>query len=415
MEAVAPFVSFAASFTVVVALIGTQRIHGLFTHDSDIGVQKLHEVPTPRVGGVAIAVGAGVGGLFLPPEYLQLWLVLCLTGSIAFSAGLLEDVTKKVGAKWRLLATVGAGFLFSQFSGYRIERVDLPIADSLLSVEWFSIVFTAIAIGGFANAINLIDGVNGLASGTAIIILSSLSVIAARAGDVEMMTFCLLTAGALAGFFLLNFPLGKIFLGDSGAYAVGFMLAAIAIMLPMRNPQLSPLMALLALSYPVIETGSSIWRRVSRGHSPGRPDRLHLHSLVYRSSARRLSRAIGMPQMRNAATSVILWGLPLLSAALTQLSAWNPYLALPAIGIMILAYASHYRRVALLGPSQTISLQTLSNVVRPVVPMHVRQSAPTFKRTGQRVRPGNLVKPQAPTSHRAPSRRRAPIDRSAET
>ncbi len=109
-------------------------------------------------------------------------------------------------------------------------------------------MFTAFAIGGIANAFSLIDGMNGLASGTAIMILIGFALISWQQGDTAMMGVCL---------------------------------AAIAVMLPARNPELSPLMPLLALACPVIETLVSIHRRLVReGGHPGRPDRLHLPSLV---------------------------------------------------------------------------------------------------------------------------------------
>lgn len=346
-----PFgVALVVSLIAVVVLVQTQQIHGRLSNDNDDGVQKIHLAPTPRIGGVAFVLGVIVGGYLLPMEDHRMWWTICLSASFAFIAGLSEDVTKKVGAKWRLLATVFAGLLFSLITGYRITRVDLPLADDLLSLQWFSIAFTAFAIGGIANAINLIDGANGLASGTSIIIFSGLAVISARVGDTQVLAICLVSIGALIGFFMLNFPLGKIFLGDAGAYSVGFILAAIAVMLPARNPDLSPLVGLLALSYPVIETFASIWRRVRRGASPGQPDRLHLHSLIYRRRAPRLAKAAGLPDMQNAATSVVMWGLALLSALLTQFCAWHSALILPAMVLMVLAYANPYRRVALLRP-----------------------------------------------------------------
>ncbi|MFC2970585.1 MraY family glycosyltransferase, partial [Acidimangrovimonas pyrenivorans] len=293
-----------------------QGLHGHLSHDDRDGVQKLHRAPVPRVGGLALLAGQLLGGLALPAGMRELWWAVCLSVLPAFAAGLAEDITKRVGVRWRLAATILAGLLFSILTGYSIARVGLPGADALLALKWFAIPFTAFAIGGIANALNIIDGVNGLASGSAIIVLSGFALVAAQSGDGEMLALCLVSIGALAGFFVLNFPLGKLFLGDAGAYSTGFVLAVIAVMLPLRNPQLSPLIGLLALAYPVIETMVSIHRRtVRKGTNPGQPDRLHLHSLVYRHRARSLARALGLPHLRNAMTSVLLWLLPLLSVA----------------------------------------------------------------------------------------------------
>jgi UDP-N-acetylmuramyl pentapeptide phosphotransferase/UDP-N-acetylglucosamine-1-phosphate transferase len=341
--------AFAASLLTAVVLVVTQRLHGRFTLDGVAGVQKLHKAPTPRVGGLALAAGWIAGGLALPPESAALWGLIGAAAALAFAAGLAEDLTKRVGVGLRLLATVAAGLLFCLATGLHVARADIPGLDWALGHAPFAVLFTAVAIGGVANAVNIIDGVNGLASGTAIIILSGFAILAREAGDPAMLQLCLVAIAALLGFFLLNFPAGRIFLGDAGAYAAGFVLAVVAVVLPLRNPELSPLVALLALAYPVTETLVSIQRRVAReGTHPGRPDRLHLHSLVYRSRARRLAQRLGHPQLRNALTSVILWSLSLLSVVLMVLARDNSALILLSLALVGMAYILMYRRVALL-------------------------------------------------------------------
>ena len=343
-----------ASLMTAAILVSTQRLHGHLTHDSQSGVQKLHSAPPRRIGGVAVLTGVTVGALALPPMAQWFaWLVL-LAGVPAFAAGLVEDVTKRVGARWRLMATILSGLAFAWYTDYRISDVDIPGANWVLSFWLPSLVFTAFAIGGIANAINIIDGVNGLASGTSIIVLSGFAMIAAMTGDAEILALSLMMIAGLAGFFLLNFPSGRIFLGDAGAYCTGFVLAVVAVALPARNAELSPLIGLLALAYPVIETMISIHRRVVReGTHPGQPDRLHLHSLIYRSRAKRLAEMIGRPQMRNALTSVMLWSLSLLSCALMLPSRENSGLVLLSLTDVAMVYIALYRRVALLGPLVT--------------------------------------------------------------
>lgn len=342
-------IAMLTSFLLALALILTRRLHGHLTLDSHAGVQKLHETPTPRIGGVALLFGALVGGIGLPAAAQEVWWLTGLAALPAFAMGLLEDLTKQIGVKLRLFATIFAGLIFCLLTGYGIDRVSIPGADWLLSFGPAALLFTAFAIGGIANAVNIIDGVNGLASGSAIIIFSGMALLCWQAGDMVLLDICLIAIGALCGFFLLNFPMGHIFLGDAGAYSVGFLLAAVSIMLPARNPEFSPLLGLLALSYPVIETMVSIHRRTIRqGSHPGQPDRLHLHSLVYRDLARRLARSFDAPQLRNALTGLILLGLPLLSAVLTVLCARNSALILAGLALMTLIYVQFYRRVALL-------------------------------------------------------------------
>src|SRR5690606_1206125 len=123
-----------------------------------------------------------------------------------------------------------------------------------------------------------------------------------------------LTLGAILGFLVLNFPKGRIFLGDGGAYWLGGMAAMIGILLPLRNPELSPLLAPMVLAYPILELLVSMGRRlVRRRRGLGTADRLHLHSLLYRSHARLWARRLGRPWLRNPLTALSLWPLSLIA------------------------------------------------------------------------------------------------------
>lgn len=351
------YAAFAAtlvtSLLVSIILVVTQRLHGHLSLDDMSGVQKLHSVPTPRIGGIAVAVALGLGCVLLDGEAFTFWWMWAVAALPSFAAGLAEDLTKKVGVRTRLAATLLSGLLFCMISGFGITQVDIPGADQILSVPLFSVLFTAFAIGGIANATNIIDGVNGLASGTGMIILAAFSLIAWLEGDLAIVSVCLLGLGALLGFFLLNFPHGRLFLGDAGAYLTGLLLAAVAVALPARNPALSPLIGLLALAYPVVETTISMHRRiVSDGSSPGQADRLHLHSLIYRSRARQLAQAMGRPRLRSALTSVVLWSLSLLSCTLMVAGRDNSGLILLGMALVATVYVTIYRRVALLRPRE---------------------------------------------------------------
>lgn len=351
----ASLLAFLTSLTLSLLITSTQSLHGHFTLDGDRGVQKLHRRPTPRVGGVALAAGSVVGGWTLAAEAMAFSAALYAAAIPAFLSGLIEDVTKRVGAGLRLLATILAGGIFVYLTGYSISEVDLPVADQVLAIPGFAMMFTAIAIGGIANAINIIDGVNGLSGGTAIIVLGSFGLIAGMAGDPALLTICLVFIAALCGFLALNFPGGRLFMGDAGAYGTGFFLAAIAVALPERNPDVSPLIGLLVLAYPVAETMVSIRRRMVRaGTHPGQADRLHLHSLVYRCQARRLADRLGRPHLRNPLTAVLVWWLPLLSAGLALVSWQNTGLVLAGVIVVTAGYLVHYRRVALLRRSSSV-------------------------------------------------------------
>lgn len=336
------------SAATAVGLVATQNFHGRLTFDCQRGVQKLHARPTLRIGGLALLAGAIAGVIMLQGEAATVWRLICLTALPAFAAGLAEDLTKRAGVRLRLCATLLSGLLFCLLGGQWLQHADVPGVDLLLALPLIGLIFTSFAMAGLANAINLIDGVNGLAAGAVLLMLAGFALLAAGSDDAPLLAVCLVAMGAMAGFLLLNYPLGLMFLGDAGAYGAGFVLATVAVLLPLRNPEISPLTSLLTVSYPVIETLTSIHRRLLRSSSPGQADRLHLHSLVYRSFARRAARAIGRPGLRNPMTGTLLWLLPLISTLLAVTLPQHPSLLALAFVAMTLLYLSAWRRVALL-------------------------------------------------------------------
>ena len=302
----------SVSFFIAMLLVMTKQWHGHATMDPLVGIQKSHLAPTPRVGGVAILAGLIVGCIYAQGDGQSLLWHLIVAGLPAFAFGLLEDVTKRVGVRTRLLATMACGVLAWQLTGFSITNVNVPGFDWLLSFTLISVAFTAFAVGGIANAINIIDGFNGLAAGTVLVILTAFGLIADSLGDAELARACLILAGAVTGFVLLNWPFGKLFLGDGGAYFVGFAIAWLSVLLA-RNPGISPWAPLVVCGYPILEVMFSILRRHRRNLSPGAADRLHLHSLIKRRLVRRLLPGSGR-LLRNSVTGAIMWGAALLPA-----------------------------------------------------------------------------------------------------
>lgn len=298
---------------VCLLIILTKSTHGHLTLDSDDGVQKTHLLPTPRVGGLGLMAGAIVGWYFSPEVVQQILGTALLASLPAFFFGTLEDLTKTVSVRARLLATLFSGLVACLLTGISIRYVFIPGVDYLLTFTPFSIIFTALAIAGLANAMNIIDGFNGLASGVMFICLAALGSISFLAGDVIMAKVCFVIGGVLFGFFILNFPFGKIFLGDGGAYFFGFLIGWCAILVYIRNPSVSPWASLLACAYPIVEVLFSIIRRFRRNAHPGQPDRLHLHSLV-RSRLIRKYLSHWPHTMQNAMVSPFIWVIASIAA-----------------------------------------------------------------------------------------------------
>ena len=151
-----------------------------------------------------------------------------------------------------------------------ITSLDTVIKDIGFKLPvWLIGPLTIIAFIGVTNSINIIDGFHGLASGVSLISLISFIILSAIYHDILILNLSLIMFFAILGFFVWNWPKGKIFLGDGGAYFIGFMFVIISILFVNRNPQISPWFPVCVLSYPIFEVLFSIYRRIfSRGYSP---------------------------------------------------------------------------------------------------------------------------------------------------
>ena len=338
--------SAAASFVLAEMLVHTSGVHGRFSMDRPGAIQKFHVSPTPRIGGVGIYLALLVAAVLVPDQSASRILTTILIAGIpALTVGLLEDVTKNVGVVARLAATMASGALACWVSGISVTHLDVPFLDSALQWAPATLLFTAFAVGGVANAFNIIDGFNGLASGTATLCLASLASIAAIVGDTPLVLACVLAAAAVAGFWLVNFPWGRLFLGDGGAYFAGFALAWLAVLLPMRNPGVSPWTSLLVCAYPVIEVIYSIVRRCVCRQSAGDPDRRHLHSLIATQIVQRRFTNLN-PVLQNSTVSVIMWACAAAPAiAAIFLHKRTDWLVASAL-VCTVAYHFIYRQVA---------------------------------------------------------------------
>jgi UDP-N-acetylmuramyl pentapeptide phosphotransferase/UDP-N-acetylglucosamine-1-phosphate transferase len=344
-QAQAAAAALGCAFVVSLLLVLTKKHHGHLTMDSIIGVQKFHVEPTPRVGGVGIYLGLLIAWLVVREKGVHDILgMILLAGLIPLACGLAEDVTKRVGVLPRLLATMAGGVAAWMLTGVALNRVDIYGVDWLMTLTPVAVLFTAFAVGGVANAINIIDGFHGLASGTTMIALMALGAISAEADDPQLAMACFLVAASIAGFWLVNYPWGKLFMGDGGAYFSGFALAWLAVLLPVRNPEVSVWAGLLVCAYPVIEVIYSVVRRSMRHQSPGAPDSGHLHSLIKVKLIRPKLSTHGVDRsVRNAAVSPIVWTFSAMPAIAATAIFDRP--ALLALGIFacLLLYHVLYR------------------------------------------------------------------------
>jgi UDP-N-acetylmuramyl pentapeptide phosphotransferase/UDP-N-acetylglucosamine-1-phosphate transferase len=339
----------ALAATLLMVRAATGSSHGM---DRDLsGPQKFHAMPVPRTGGLGIAWGLACALLALTwqdsAHVRDGWLLL-LCAAPALAAGLAEDLTRKVGPLPRLLATMVSALLAAWLLGALIRDTAIPGLDWLVGFAAGSLLLSVLGVAGLAHAVNIIDGFNGLASMCAIIMLAALGYVAFQVGDPLVLTLALAGIGAALGFFVWNFPAGLIFLGDGGAYFLGFWFAELSLLLLVRNPgEVSPLCPLLICIYPVFETLFSIYRRRRRGSAPGMPDGIHLHSLIYRRVLRWAipDRSVRAMTRRNSMTSPYLWFLCMLSVFPAMLFWDHTGVMAASLAGFVLSYLGLYWRI----------------------------------------------------------------------
>ena len=244
-------------------------------------IQSAHIIPTPRLGGVSIFITCFLGIMIVDNLETYLPLIIILSALPVFFAGLLDDLSIFQSVFFRYISSIISALIVIFSTNYYITTTSIFFLDYLISIPIIAICFSLFAASGVSNAFNLIDGMNGLSSGIAIIICLFLFSLSVELGEVEIANLIQICGLAIFSFFIWNFPFQKIFLGDNGAYFLGHVLFWIAIILSERNSEISQWAILLFFLYPVIDTIFSIIRRVIRQKGISEPDRLHLHTLIF--------------------------------------------------------------------------------------------------------------------------------------
>jgi UDP-N-acetylmuramyl pentapeptide phosphotransferase/UDP-N-acetylglucosamine-1-phosphate transferase len=291
--------------------------------------QRFHIGHVPRLGGAAMLMACLGGWVWMAlsePVFgvansirieMRDALGYCGVALLASATGLVEDVTHAMRPRWRMLGTLLAGLLAFALFGIHVPRLDIPGLQNLwAAVPVLGIILALCAVAGLPHSINIIDGYNGLAGLLTMICCLAIGYVALAVGDRQLAGVMVVLAGATAGFLLWNYPHGLIFAGDGGAYLWGGVIALATVQLVQRHHQVSPWFPVLLLAYPIWETIFSIWRKRSMGRSPGLPDGLHFHHLVFKRIVRYVFHDDKQRRMlmRNNRTSPYLLAFVLLSA-----------------------------------------------------------------------------------------------------
>jgi UDP-N-acetylmuramyl pentapeptide phosphotransferase/UDP-N-acetylglucosamine-1-phosphate transferase len=279
------YVLTALAFGLCVAIVLLRsRFPRLSGRSDDLrAVQSMHTRLTPRVGGIGIFGALGLSVIFAPVSISGPYANFILAASLLFIVGLAEDLGFHMSPRLRMLAAMGASLLVIWLLGIWLQRTGIPGLDMLVDHWVIGVPLTLLVTAGISNGFNLIDGVNGLASLTAIVAAVALSQIAGFAGYTTMVHLAMMVAAGIFGFFLVNYPFGLIFLGDAGAYTIGFVLSWFGISVLLNSPDVSPWAILLTVYWPFADTLLAIYRRFRRNKDVLAPDRLHVHQMVMRA------------------------------------------------------------------------------------------------------------------------------------
>ena len=345
--------AFAVSVIATLLLVRSARMHAHHSGDHDFSKpQKFHAVAVPRIGGLGIVLGLVAAAAVMKwkqgAEAGDFAFLLMACAAPAFLAGFIQDFTEAITPRGRLLATGASALLAFFVLDAGIRYTAIPGLDWIVSFGIGSLLLTMFTVAGIANAINIIDGFNGLASMCVMLMLAAVGYVAFEVGDSLIGVLALAGVGAVLGFFIWNFPSGLIFLGDGGAYFLGFFVAEVSILLLVRNDSVSPLFPLLVCFYPAFETLFSMYRRLLLRQQPAHmPDGIHLHSLVYRRVIRWAvgDRSVKARTKRNSMTSPVLWAL-CMASLLPAVLFWDNTLMLTlALMVFALTYVGLYWRI----------------------------------------------------------------------
>jgi undecaprenyl-phosphate alpha-N-acetylglucosaminyl 1-phosphatetransferase len=275
---VIPLLSGVAAFVLILALTplaGTMRV--LDCPDE----RKRHREPTPMVGGIAIYLVLGVVLLVVSPPPELAWMMASAT--ILVIVGFLDDAFN-LGWGTRLAAQLGSTCLMIFGSGIFVESLGFNTY-GLDQLGWFGIGLTIFAVLCLTNGFNMLDGVDGLASGHVLVVIGSLVVcqLLTRGTLVQPLWLSVLATVVFA-FWLVNMsltPLKKVFLGDAGSLLLGFVVCWLLIYYSQQPiAALVPVAVLWCAALPIMDTALVIFRRIARGKSPFEADRIHLHHLL---------------------------------------------------------------------------------------------------------------------------------------
>jgi len=246
--------------------------------------RKVHSRPMPKIGGIAMAIGAlgpatlwMAGGRLVGAVIIGAWIIVVF--------GVLDDF-KNLGYKGKFFGQVLAALVVIFFGGLKIKGVGNCLPDGALLPDFIAIPLTLLVIVGVTNAINLSDGLDGLAGGNSLLIFICIGYLAYTGRyhpeNHFIMILCAAIIGAIVGFLRFNTYPATVFMGDAGSQLLGFLAIVLSLGLTQGNTPLSPVLPLILLGFPVLDTLTVMIERILKRRSPFKADKNHFHHKLIR-------------------------------------------------------------------------------------------------------------------------------------
>ena len=294
------------------------------------GKRSFHKNPTPRWGGLAFFIG--ILPIFLFIEMNRQIASYLIASFLLITMGGIDD-WKPLGWKIKLLGSILATTIVIFGGEVIIYHIGSYSFFGKVSLEMLSTPFTYLSVIGVTNAINLIDGLNGLASGVSLIAFLFIGIAAHLSGNHVLGLMAIAFIGALAGFLRYNFPKARIFMGDSGSLFLGFSLAVFSILLTQDERfHIEPMFPVMVLLIPIFDTLRIMLVRAFKLRNPFKADKIHLHHLLVRRG------------FSSVSTVIFFWSLTFiygLIAILMIKMTSTPYLVVVLLNFFILSLFAH--------------------------------------------------------------------------
>lgn len=324
------FIQFIVTYYVI-------KFKDIFEINKYTGLQKSHEGFTPRLGGVIIVIFSYIYEIAFNQNSILFNLDILIGSLILLLIGLKEDLLGNVKPITRFIAIIIATFLFI----YNLENfptLNINLFNEFYEFKLFKIIFYVLAISTLTNGTNMIDGMNGLAGFTALSMFSSIILISFLYNEFELVRTCLVIIISIIGFMIFNFPKGLIFMGDTGAYWLGWITGILLIKLFALNDQINTWCLILVVSYPIIEVIFSSLRKIFSGYSPFQADHKHIHIKLFFALSKNKENA----NLINGLVSICLMPLWILPLGMVAWIDRLPILIFVAVFIQLMIYLLYY-------------------------------------------------------------------------